>query len=356
MGDIDMFGGEMSRTGVRERRQSADRFTQDAEYAARMARWAPSVHNTQPWRFSIGDRRISVRGDAERRLQVADPAGREMLISCGAAIFTLGLALRWRGYAPQVQLLPDPDRPQLLAEITLDEQAGEAPRVSEETGRLLGQVRLRSTHRGPFLPMRLPAGLLLLLREEVRREGGVLHVVTGDHAVGALAALTQAAEHLQRLDPAYDAEVMRWAPPPGSSRPDGVHADSYPRRDEPTEPYFAARGFARGHGWGTMPEPGAASGELAVGTVVVLTTRTDGPKDWLRAGQALQRMLLRAQAEGGVSAAFHTQPLELPELREVIRSRICGGEHPQLLLRLGMAESERSAVRRPPDEVIDEDH
>src|SRR5690606_24158348 len=150
------------------------------------------------------------------------------------------------------------------------------------------------------------------------------------------------------LDPAYDAEVMRWAPAPGSSRPDGVHAGSYPREDEPTEPHVAARDFARGLGWGTPSDSEAGSGRLTVGTVAALTTRSDGPEDWLRAGRALQRMLLRAQAGGGVSAAFHTQPLEIPELREVIRSRLCGGEHPQMLLRLGMAESERTTVRRPP--------
>ncbi|MBA9005245.1 Acg family FMN-binding oxidoreductase [Thermomonospora cellulosilytica] len=342
----------MPETWVREHRRDADRFAEDARSAIETARWAPSVHNTQPWRFGVGDRRISVRGDADRRLEVADPAGREMLISCGAAIFTLGLALRGRGYAPRVRLLPDPDRPQLLAELTLD---GPATGTTGEVGRLLEQVGLRSTHRGPFLPVPLPAGLLSLLREEARREGAVLHVVTGDHAVGALAALTQAAEHLERSDPGYDAEMTRWAPEPGSRRSDGVQDGSYPRQDERTEPHFAARGFARGQGWGSVPEAKAASGDLAVGTVALLTTRADGPEDWLRAGQALQRVLLRAQAEGNVSAAFHTQPLEIPELREVVRSRLCGGEHPQMLLRLGVAESERATVRRPADEVTDED-
>ncbi|MBX6767077.1 MAG: hypothetical protein IRY90_07990, partial [Actinomadura rubrobrunea] len=85
-----------------------------------------------------------------------------------------------------------------------------------------------------------------------------------------------------------------------------------------------------------------------------INTAGDTPSDWLRAGQALQRVLLRA-AEKDVAAAFHTQPLEIPELRELIRRRFCGGRYPQMLLRLGRAGSEPESVRRPADQYITED-
>ena len=50
---------------------------------------APSVHNSQPWRFAVGARRIEVYADPARHLQISDGSGRSLLISCGAALFSL---------------------------------------------------------------------------------------------------------------------------------------------------------------------------------------------------------------------------------------------------------------------------
>src|SRR5438105_13745242 len=80
--------------------------------------WAPSVNNTQPWRFSVNDHELCLHADAERKLAVADPDGREMLISCGAALFTVRLALRSLGYVPSVLVLPDPGDPLLVARVS----------------------------------------------------------------------------------------------------------------------------------------------------------------------------------------------------------------------------------------------
>ena len=86
-----------------------------AAYVVAAAVWAPPVHNTQPWRFSAARQEISLRADAGRRLTVADPDGREMMISCGAALFTARLALRSLGCIPETSVLPDPGRPFLVA-------------------------------------------------------------------------------------------------------------------------------------------------------------------------------------------------------------------------------------------------
>jgi hypothetical protein len=103
------------------------------------------------------------------------------------------------------------------------------------------------------------------------------------------------------------------------------------------------------------PAPEAVT-DLVTGTAVMLTTSADGPGEWLRAGQALQRILLAAGLAEDLSAAFHTQPLEVPELREFIRTRFYRGEHPQVLLRLGTAIADTfETVRRPVGEVIHED-
>ena len=79
--------------------------------------WAPSVHNTQPWWFRTRGQEISLYADDGRQLRVADPAGREMMISCGAALFTARLALRSLGYIPETYVLPDPGQPSLVARV-----------------------------------------------------------------------------------------------------------------------------------------------------------------------------------------------------------------------------------------------
>ncbi|MFB4320415.1 Acg family FMN-binding oxidoreductase [Actinomadura sp. 21ATH] len=315
-----------------------------AREAAEAALWAPSVHNTQPWAFGLSGPRITLRADADRRLGVADPEGREMLISCGAALLTLRVAALALGYEPEVRVLPDPDRPNLVADVTLGGRA----EANEDARRLYGAVRERRTHRGPFRAAGTGRGLPPALKTEAEREGARLIQAVEAHTAAALGALTQAAAHVQRLNAAYVAEEARWAPPPGSARPEGVHEEAYP--EKPPQEGFAPREFARGRGWG-MPAP--AEHEPETGLVVLVTTPGDTPLDRVRAGQALQRVLLRAHAEDGLAAAFHTQPLEVPELREFIRTRFCNGQYPQALLRLGApAGPEPASVRRPADAVI----
>src|SRR5271169_4957780 len=89
-----------------------------AEYLITTAARAPSVQNTQPWRFRVSEYVIELYADPGRKLKV-DPAGREMLISCGAALYGLRLAVRSLGYLPVVELLPDPARLRLLARMSL---------------------------------------------------------------------------------------------------------------------------------------------------------------------------------------------------------------------------------------------
>ena len=129
-----------------------------ARFAVGAAVWSPSVHNTQPWRFRAQPGEISLYADADRRLAVADLACREMTISCGAALFTTRLALRFLGYVPEVSILPDPDRPMLVARISWRA----ASSAAEYERELYGQDHAsRRTHRGGFDPAPLrcrPAG------------------------------------------------------------------------------------------------------------------------------------------------------------------------------------------------------
>jgi len=290
--------------------------TTPARFAVAAAVHAPSVHNTQPWRFGHGERHIDVYADASRQLWVADPDGREMMISCGAAAFTLRVALRYLGWLPRTRLFPDPSRPALVARVCWDEN-----RIAADPGEreMFAAVTARHTHRGGFGSGPLPAGTLATLREEAAREGAILRLVAGDDQRAALAAVVQAGEHALRLDGKRAAEQADWVVPPGSTRRDGISPAAYPAEPAHTEPDFPGRDFAPGQGWGLAAPP--VAGERFPGVVCLLATGANEPADWVTAGQALQRVLLRATA-CGVTAALHSQPLELPQLRDFIRLQL----------------------------------
>ncbi|MBG0816607.1 nitroreductase family protein [Planomonospora sp. ID82291] len=307
---------------------------------------APSVHNTQPWAFTIEDGEIRLDADPDRGLRVGDPAGRELLISCGAALLNVRLTLLKLGYEPQVRVLPDPDRPSLLATVRI---GGQAP--SDEHTRLLhAQIERRRTHRAGFTDLPVPERLIEALVAQASAEGARLAPVRSEASVRVLAALTCAAQDVQAQDRVSGLEVVRWARPPGSSRRDGVPAQAYPRATGRTDPLFAQRDYARGHPWGHAADQFAAT---SAGVVAVLTTPGDSREAWITAGQALQRVLLHAFAYG-VSAAFHTQALEMFHLREFLRQELCSGEYPQMIMRLGFTFDDTPGVRRPVSEVLQE--
>jgi hypothetical protein len=308
--------------------------------------WAPSVHNTQPWWFSAGQQQLSLHADDSRRLPVTDPAGREMMISCGAALFTVRLALRSLGYIPETSVLPDPAEPSLVAHVSWRQRVA----ATEYEQRLMSQVRQRRTHRGAFDAAPLPSGLLGALRSGAARDGAMLRIVADDGRRAVLAAAVETAERALRLDSERVQELARWAPPPGSPRRDGVPATSYPERAEHTDPDFPGRDFARGHRWGLPPLATAPLFRTA-GIVGLLTTVDDRPEDWVNAGQALQRILLTAST-CGVAAALHSQPLELGWLRESLRTQLSDVGYPQLILRLGTVTQMAASVRRAPDDVL----
>ena len=228
--------------------------------AVAMAVWAPSVHNTQPWWFSADGPQISLYADIGRRLTVADPEGREMMVSCGAALFTLRLALRSLGFIPETCVLPDPGEPLLVARGGWRQRAA----VTEDERHLVSQVRRRRTHRGGFDPAPLPPGLLAALRASAARDGAMLRIVADDGRRAALAAAVETAERTLQLDSRHVQELIAWAPAPGSPRGDGVPPTSYPARAEHTDPEFPGRNFAHGCGWGLPPLSGL--GECRTGT------------------------------------------------------------------------------------------
>jgi hypothetical protein len=317
-----------------------------AAYVADHAIWAPSVHNTQPWHFTADSGGLSLYADRGRQLTVCDPDGREMVMSCGAALFTARLALRSLGYVPDVDIFPDESNPLLIARLTWPQAAPPA----DYERRMFGQIMTRRTHRGGFDPLPLSAGLLTVLQAGAVRDGAMLQVMSGEPATAELAAIVRAADEVMRVDTRYRQELSAWAPPPGSLRADGVLPMAYPARPEHTVPDFPSRDFAHGLGWGSA-RFGSPAANRWPGVACVLTTRQDRARDWVSAGQALQRILLTS-ASCGVAAALHSEPAEVAGTRQQLRSQLCGGHYPQLVIRLGTVIQTSVGVRRPLSSVL----
>ena len=314
-------------------------------YLITTAARAPSVHNTQPWRFKVSPDAIELYADPRRKLLV-DPVGREMLISCGAALFGLRLAVRSLGYQPVVESLPDPARLRLLARVRLSTGTP----LTEIERRLLEAVPHRHTHRGPFADEPLPDGLLPALQHDARAEGATLALVESAITYQQLADIVSAASRRQDLDPVARAEVRRWSRAVGSTARDGVPAESFPAAAGPAgrpRGRLRQRDFDLGRELGMLMTGGPAAAATAV-----LVTPGDGRADWLHAGQALHRLLAHA-ADRWVFASLYSQPLEAAAIRDLIRSRLGLPGAPQMLLQLGLAHTTQATARRPPAELME---
>jgi Nitroreductase family len=340
--DPDTQPGQVSSMTEQASQRAVPIPADQVDYLIATAARAPSVHNTQPWRFRVGRNVIELYADPRRKLRV-DPLGREMLISCGAALFGLRLAVRSLGYLPVVELLPDPARLRLLAQVRM----GAAEPMTAKERQMLEAIPHRHTHRGPFAPGPLPAGLVAGLQHDALAEGATLALVDRAIAYQKLADIVGAAGPRQDLDPVAQAEVRHWSRGPADPAHDGVPAHAFPTRADRQPGRLPQRDFDLGRDLGLL----AVGGPPPAATAVLLTP-SDGRADWLRAGQALHRLLAHA-ASKWVLASLHTQPLESAAIRALIRDRLALPGAPQMLLQLGLAHTTHATARRPPTELIE---
>lgn len=298
---------------------------------------APSIHNSQPWQFSVAPRRIELYADARRHLRVADADGRSLLISCGAALFNLRVALEHLGFHPRVRLLPSED-PTLVASVSVDHRHSR-PGLLEV---LYPAIWLRRTNRHPFLSKPIPGPSLARLVEAAGQENTSLQIYHDPIEMDQLLNILECATFQERENLAHAAERADWLTV--GPRGDGVPVTSL--GPLPAERWTAFRDLGNGERW-SRP---TASFESRP-TLAALSTSFDAPVDWVRAGQALQRVLLVATA-ADLAASFMNQPLEQPRLRPLVRPPLPGAGHTQMLMRIGYGVPVPATPRRPVAEVI----
>ncbi|MFI7707544.1 Acg family FMN-binding oxidoreductase [Nonomuraea sp. NPDC049480] len=294
---------------------------------------APSVLNTQPWRFrAVRHEYVELYADRDRRLRVSDPRGRNQYISCGAALFNLRLAIRTSGWRPMTFLLPgSEDELDLLAAVRI----GAPLPASAGQHELYDLIPVRRTSRCPFFDRRIPQGVMAELRIAAAREGAGLASLDRHSTLDTLDYAAIAEDELA-ADHEYQAELAAWTMP--GARYDGVLA--YVHGPHAVHDPAPVRDFGRQSGEARFEE----RPQLAV-----LTTMGDRPVDWLRAGQALQRMLLVA-TKHGLSASFLNQPLDLRDMRRRRDPHHRRG-HPQMIIRLGYGPYVPRCPRRPATEL-----
>lgn len=307
---------------------------------------APSMHNTQPWRFqvkpatddSIEGALIEVRADPSRGLPVADPTGWATRVACGAAALAIRLGIAVRGHRPEVSVLPEPADPDLIARIRV---AGPHPATPVER-ELHAAIRRRRSNRNPFNDVPAALGTGARLEAAARAEGAWLDVLDDPRRRAAVARIVREGQDRLNADPAYRAELASWVRgasddgvPHSAGGPSPAPYDLLAFRDFGTEPRAPGRDFE--------PNP----------LVCVLGASTDHPGGQVRAGMALHRVLLAATTDG-LASSMLSQPIELPDLRGRLRAALGRtGGWPQMVLRFGYGIRTPAAPRRPVAEVLD---
>ena len=310
-------------------------------HAVSRATKAPSVHNSQPWRFLVDGDTVSVRADRSRQLMAIDPRGRELVMSIGAALLNLRVGLAARAWGVDVRRLPDRDDPDLMAVVRVVPGRPEADLADLDPA-----IARRRTNRRRFGPEQVPDQLLRRLSATAGAEQTLLVPVRSADHRRLVSRLTHQADQWQNADPAYRAEIRLWTGRPADGG-DGIPPAVVPKVDGRSPAGDPPLRDFDSSGTGGLP---ADVGEQEQ-TLVVLATLTDGPEAWLRSGEAMERMLLELTQAGWVTSPA-TQAIEVPVTRSQLRTALAWGTHPQMLLRIGRAAPVPATPRRRQAEVV----
>ena len=281
---------------------------------------APSSHNTQPWLWQLHEGAVTLFADRTRALPVNDPDDRELAISCGAALLNLRVAAAAAGLECEPTLLPDEHDADCLAQVAVQR----VQRAAAGDAALAAAIAQRRTYRKRFAAQAPSPALVEALARAAEHEGAWLQPLAGEAQRHAAAALVAEGDAALWANPSWRRELAAWMHP--RRRGDGI---TLPALAWPLA-QAVVRSFDMGHG------VGAKDRELADASPLLLAigTERDRERDWLLAGQALQRVLLLACREGWM-ASYLNQPIQVAALRPKLQEWVGHAGSVQLLLRLG---------------------
>jgi len=302
---------------------------------------APSVHNTQPWRWRVGSDSLHLYVDRELHLPKTDPDSRDLILSCGIALNHCVVALAALGWQSKVHRLPNPDETEHLAAIEVYRRP-----ASEIDITLAAAIPRRRTDRRRYSEWTVPANYIALLGARAARAGVMLRQIESLPELQQIVAQA-VRRHLRDLD--YLTELTTWSGRYASLA--GVPARNTPESD-PAAP-LPPRLFAGS----VLPQPPDTEQVDDHAVVLALGTKDDSMLAGVRAGETTSLMLLSATALGLASCPV-TEPLEINETREAVRQEVFGVSGvPQMLLRIGWAPVNADPLpgtpRRPLQDVVE---
>ncbi|MGW0161052.1 Acg family FMN-binding oxidoreductase [Mycobacterium sp. NPDC003323] len=304
--------------------------------ALSLATRAPSVHNSQPWRWKVAPHSVHLFADSSLKLRHTDPDGRDMVVSCGIALNHCVVALAALGWQTKVHRSPNPVEPDHLASIEFHPSP-----PSEADVALAAAIPLRRTDRRTFSSWTVPAGDIMMMGARAARLGVTMRRVEVDDRFRAL--LTESSRrHLQ--DAGYRDELATWSGRHAATA--GVPARNVPSPD-PMAP-VPGRVFA-----GTaLSQPPGTDAATDHGVVLAVGTAADDVVSRLRAGEAMSQIVLTA-ASAGLASCIFTEPLEIVETRDALQMSVFGLSHfPQALVRVGWAPVNADPLPATPRQML----
>jgi nitroreductase len=307
--------------------------TRASTNAVTAASHAPSIHNTQPWRWRAHGGRLDLFIDESRTLAVADPDHRLAILSCGAALHHALISLAADGRPTTVTRLPDQDRPGHLAAVRVEARI----RVEAAAIRHLQTIGLRHTDRRTASGTAVDADSMRSIVAAAGSQQAGLHVLRPLQII-ELAAATDHAQYIASEDQARQAELRAWT---GGSRPLGTGIPETAILHPGPPATMPRRDFGR-------PGDMAIAGTHERATVfAILHGPGDSDLDWLHAGEALSAAWLKA-TELGISVLPLSSTIEVTAARDTVRNLLPGIGHPYLVLRFGVLDADTSDPPRTP--------
>ena len=307
----------------------------------RYATLAPSSHNSQCWKFKIGDRRISILPDLTRRCPVVDPDDHHLSVSLGCAAENLIQAAQAHGLHADADFAPASGGIEVLLSPTT---AAPTP--------LFDAIPRRQSSRSEYDRRPLAAGTLTTLARAGSGAGIDVLMFTGVAEMEKLLEFVIAANSAQMSDPAFVQELkgwMRFSDDEALESRDGLFARA---SGNPALPRWLGNVLFKFFYTAAAENQKIAKQLRSSAGVAIFSCKIDDKPHWLEIGRAYQRFALQATALG-IRNALINQPVEVASLRQSFASFLgIGGRRPDLVVRFGYGAEMPRSLRRPIDAVL----